>query len=489
MKMLQRTEREQIGFSFVLEQLEPMTPYGKDCLKNLTPFDRKDGEELRREFAIQEEIINHREEVLPIQKKMELLYMGLKEVRGSIKKSETGILTEVDFFELKNCCLVLEKLQPLMEEYIDITGIREWTLHPVEGLLKLLDPEGERIPSFYISSVYMPELEDIREEKRQIEAKIRCFQNNESPEVEEALRQRDEIVEKEEACNRRILEMLTFKFQGYRQELEENLAIIGHSDLVWQKVNFAQAYQCSKPVIDAQHFLIKNMIHPEISTLLAGKGGKFTPLSVEIRPGVCVITGANMGGKSVAIKTAALMTYMAYCGFFVPAEKCELPDYEEIYLIMDEYEETFRGLSSFGGEIIRLRDCLNEMGDRRCLVLMDEPARGTNPEEGAKIVQALVRYLKTTNSDTFLTTHYEHIGELADTHYQVYGLKRYSDEELQKAVNGLTNKDRVSVLSKYMDYGVYPVSGAQPLPQDAIRVCRLLGLQEEILQDLERGSL
>lgn len=486
MRALQRSEKEQIGFSYVVEQLLPLTPYGKDRLKNLVPYEREQLEELKREFAIQEAILLHKEELLALQKKIKPTFMGVKEVRGSIKKSQNGVLTEVDFFELKSLCIILEKLMPYVERYATITGIHEWKMSPLDELLQLLDPEGERIPTFYISHLYMPQLQDIREKKRQVEIRLREAATAKNDEERAALlKERDGIVEQEEACNRQVLEGLTRDFCKHHETLLHNIEILGHMDYVWQKIDFYEKFNCVRPEVGADHFCVKEMVHPGVYTLLKEKGGDFTPLSMEIEPGVCVITGANMGGKSVTIKTAALITYMAYNGFFVPAAVCELPIYDEIFLIMDEYEETARGLSSFGGEIIRMRDCLEQMGQKRCLVLMDEPARGTNPEEGAKIVQALVRYLGKTNSDTFVATHYEHIAELAKTHYQVYGLKHYTDDELEKAVAGLTNKDRVRILSKYMDYGVYKVEEAEPLPQDAIRVCRLLGLQKEILDELK----
>ncbi len=485
MKALQRSEKEQIGFSFVVEQLLPLTPYGKDRLKNLVPYTREQIDELKREFEIQEAILLHKEELIALQKKIKPTFMGVKEVRGSIKKSLNGVLTEVDFFELKSLCIILEKLMPYVERYAAITGIHEWKMRPLDALLQMLDPEGERIPSFYISHLYMPQLQDIREEKRQVEIRLReATGEKKEEEKERLLKERDRIVDKEEACNRQVLERLTSEFCQYHGDLIYNINVLGHMDYVWQKIDFYEKYNCIRPIVGADGFSVKEMVHPAVCHVLREKGTEFTPLSMEITPGVCVITGANMGGKSVTIKTAALITYMAYNGFFVPAKTCELPIYDEIFLIMDEYEETSRGLSSFGGEIIRMRDCLEQMGERRCLVLMDEPARGTNPEEGARIVQALVRYLKKTNSDTFVATHYEHIAELADNHYQVYGLKHYTDEDLEAAVLGLTNKDRVRILAKYMDYGVYKVEKAEPLPQDAIRVCRLLGLQEEILREL-----
>ena len=75
MKALQRNEKEQIGFSFVVEQLLPLTPYGKDRLKNLTPYGKDKLPELKREFAIQEAILLHKEELLPLQKKIKPTFM------------------------------------------------------------------------------------------------------------------------------------------------------------------------------------------------------------------------------------------------------------------------------------------------------------------------------------------------------------------------------------------------------------------------------
>ena len=57
------------------------------------------------------------------------------------------------------------------------------------------------------------------------------------------------------------------------------------------------------------------------------------------------------------------------------------------------------------------------------LFLLDEFARGTNPDEGAVIVQAVTRYLNGVDAISLLTTHYDKVAEYARTHYQIIGLR------------------------------------------------------------------
>lgn len=63
------------------------------------------------------------------------------------------------------------------------------------------------------------------------------------------------------------------------------------------------------------------MINPQTADALHSSGRKFTPVSIELLSGSTVITGANMGGKSVAVKTLALNVLLALCGFPVFAGK------------------------------------------------------------------------------------------------------------------------------------------------------------------------
>ena len=80
---------------------------------------------------------------------------------------------------------------------------------------------------------------------------------------------------------------------------------------------------------------------------------------------------------------------------------------------------------------------------RRRWFLLDEFARGTNPDEGALIVQAVTRYLNDVNAISLLTTHYDKVAEFARTHYQIIGLRDIDPEAIRREL-AVTSEDGVT---------------------------------------------
>jgi Mismatch repair ATPase (MutS family) len=136
-----------------------------------------------------------------------------------------------------------------------------------------------------------------------------------------------------------------------------------------------------------------------------------------------VITGANMGGKSLTLKTLLLNVTLAQLGFFVFADYVSLPVLDYIYMIMDDLQSVNRGLSSFGAEIKALDEAIDLSLSGRGLIVMDELARGTNPQEGKAIVNAVVRFLNDKDTFSVISTHYDSIDLKDVVQYRVRGLK------------------------------------------------------------------
>ncbi len=120
------------------------------------------------------------------------------------------------------------------------------------------------------------------------------------------------------------------------------------------------------------------------------------------------------------------------------------------------------------------------------MFLLDEFARGTNPDEGALIVQAVTRYLNGVNAISLLTTHYDKVAEFARCHYQIIGLRDIDPEKIKAEMSG-TADDGVAVIARHMNYGLYKVEGKSDCPRDALNICRMLSLKDEILREIESG--
>ena len=110
---------------------------------------------------------------------------------------------------------------------------------------------------------------------------------------------------------------------------------------------------------------------------------------------------------------------------------------------------------------MQFQKALEEVEQGYSLFLLDEFARGTNPDEGAVIVQAVTKYLNEVNAISLLTTHYDKVAENARLHYQV--------------------------IARHMNYGLYRVEGKSDCPRDALNICRMLSLKPEILEKIEQA--
>ncbi|MCX5907807.1 MAG: Smr/MutS family protein [Deltaproteobacteria bacterium] len=118
-----------------------------------------------------------------------------------------------------------------------------------------------------------------------------------------------------------------------------------------------------------------------------------------------MITGANTGGKTVALKTLGLLTLMAQCGIPIPAaEGSEVSLVNKIFADIGDEQSLRDNLSTFSAWVQAVSKILTE-ADPSSLVLLDEVGGGTDPSEGAALTMALLDGLRERGSKTVVTTH------------------------------------------------------------------------------------
>lgn len=257
---------------------------------------------------------------------------------------------------------------------------------------------------------------------------------------------------------------------------------IGDIDLTVEKARLARRCGGVMPSFTESSLAMTDMVNPKIADLLKDQKKSFTPVSIALSRGATVITGANMGGKSVALKSVALNIVLAHCGFFPFAKSASLPLFDSMYIVSEDLESVDRGLSSFGGEIVRFNEVMRRIENEFAFLLLDEFARGTNPDEGAAIVQSVTQYLNRCNAVSVLATHYDGVVQYASAHYQVIGLKELDVEQLARELAGLSGDVGVTLIGRHMNYGLYRVEGKEDCPRDALNICRLLGMKNEIVE-------
>ncbi|MCL2201623.1 MAG: hypothetical protein FWB75_06620 [Oscillospiraceae bacterium] len=477
--MLDHGQKDRIGFTYVMSLIEPASPFGREALRSMKPY-----------AAGQENVLN--QELQNIAKTIELLdalgsqYTALEQIFSQTKDIRASIgrigsdLSEVDMFELKRFVLHLEQISPLFSEINDVANYKGLKIQDTDPALSLLDPGGSKVAVFHISSAFSPALADIRSEKKAVELELRDIKGEEAQAVLTA--RRASLAEREQEEELKVLRWISEKLIPCREALLHNATVIGELDLTIQKAKLATAHKACMPEPGGSLIRFAHMSSPHMESILVEHGRRFTPLSMEINAGATVITGANMGGKSVALKTLALNVMLIHYGFFPFAEQAQCPLLDGMHLVSDDLEAADRGLSSFGGEIVKLQEILSDVETGKTLVLLDEFARGTNPSEGGKIARGVCAYLSKHSAFAVMTTHYEGVSALAGAHYQVAGLRKmHMDQAVAEKMEAVSIEERVSMIAGYMDYGLLRVCTGEKLPEDAINICRLLGLKKEII--------
>ncbi len=131
-----------------------------------------------------------------------------------------------------------------------------------------------------------------------------------------------------------------------------------------------------------------------------------------------LLTGPNMGGKSTFMRQVALITLLAYCGSFVPAETCRLGPIDRIFTRIGASDDLAGGRSTFMVEMTEAAAILHAATERS-LVLMDEIGRGTSTFDGLALAHAIAARLITHNrAFTLFATHYFELTQLAQRHPQ-----------------------------------------------------------------------
>ena len=197
-----------------------------------------------------------------------------------------------------------------------------------------------------------------------------------------------------------------------------------------------------------------------------------------------IITGPNMGGKSTILKCLAQIAELARYAIPIAASEAELPYFDFVYF---NHETEAENLSSFGAEVVAFSRALQKKG--RGFFLLDEFARGTNPQEGELLAAAVIRYLAEGSHSLVAATHFNLPAKIPQIpHYRIKGIAPgiYADLPANSSL-----EQRLQALAESMDYSLQK-TGEKAVPQGAVHVAKALGLPKEILRIIEalrqRGS-
>jgi DNA mismatch repair protein MutS2 len=125
-----------------------------------------------------------------------------------------------------------------------------------------------------------------------------------------------------------------------------------------------------------------------------------------------LVSGPNAGGKTVALKTVGLAALMARAGLHLTAESGSVIGwFTDVVTDIGDAQNLEKDLSTFSGHMVNLKALLATAG-AGTLVLIDEIAVGTDPDQGAALAQAVLEALSTKGVTCLVTTHYERLKAL-----------------------------------------------------------------------------
>ncbi len=262
----------------------------------------------------------------------------------------------------------------------------------------------------------------------------------------------------------RILRHLTDGVRGHLDALRQTVWTLIRLDVIRGAARYAVAHEMTRPVLrGGAELVIVRGRHPALEEALAPQGKEVVPLDFRVGEVVrtVAITGANAGGKTVALKTIGLLALMAHTGLMVPADEgTTFPPIERVLVDIGDEQSIEANLSTFSGHMQHIREVLAAAGPA-ALVLLDEIGAGTDPVEGGALACAIIKALHDRGATTVVTTHLS----------QVKGFVH----EQEGMENAAVQFDPETLVPTYR------LVLGQPGASHALRIAGRLGLPEEVL--------
>ena len=229
-----------------------------------------------------------------------------------------------------------------------------------------------------------------------------------------------ELARAEEHELARILAELTDAVRARLADLDRLIEVVGEVDWTLARAQAAERMAATMPAIDRERRVsLRDARHPLLlEQSWRDPARPVVPVDLELGPErpLLLITGPNAGGKTIALKTLALLAGMAQIGCHVPArEGARLPVFRRLHAIIGDEQSVAENLSTFSAFIGQIREIL-ESADEGSLVLLDELGAGTDPDEGAALAQAILEELDARGALVVATTHLEPLKTFAATH-------------------------------------------------------------------------
>ncbi|MBW7848485.1 MAG: DNA mismatch repair protein MutS [Bacteroidales bacterium] len=381
------------------------------------------------------------------------------DIHGTVKALESRqILDDIQLFEVKKFALLADDIRELLLQ----TGFSAVEIPLLSKTINILDPQNQRIPHFYIYPEYDETLRALRQEYESLYTKL--------PEAAETIRL--QCVEREDVVRQNLSKQLSAQHKALFKTLEA----VAQLDIIIAKALLAKDFAFCKPIIGTTKTVFQQLFNPYVKDLLTQKNKSFQAIDIEFGNEPTLITGVNMGGKTVFLRSIQLAQYLFQFGFYVPAAEAVIVPVEDILTSLnDEGQAEASGLSSFAAEMAVVSDIVKAAkAKKNILALIDELARTTNPQEGNAIVNAVLDILSENHTRAFITTHYGNIRSYCRK-LRVKGL-------IKEKMDGVQG---VAGLNDCIDYALVEHREGDA-PMAALTIARILKMDDDIILKAEQ---
>ena len=427
------------GLRFILDELCTHSSYSRKLLLESTMM--HDRESIEKSYSVLKEfyhVVENDDNKNAIQT-LQFKLCKLKDINNTISRlSSSTVIDDIELYEVKSLALLSADVKNILEKLNLINVIEIPTL---DDVVKILDPDGLRIATFYIYDSYSEELAVLRKKLKEKDFYQEEIYNK--------------VMEVEDAVRAKLSEAL----KPFVHDLCEALNALADVDL-----NLAKALQmkelglCFPTISNDNVATYKGIFHPEVKNILDKDKREYQKVDIQFGMKPVIIMGANMGGKTIVLKTLAMSQYLLQLGFGIPADSAEMMIYDEIFCLTTDDQSLNKGLSSFAAEMKNIDAVIKAShDDKKILALIDEPARSTNPTEGTALVSSLVKLLQDKDMSLIIVTH--------------YNIKTYNNKCLR--VKGLENGK--------MNYELVETHEGE-VPHEALNIAESLGVAPQWIQ-------
>ncbi len=263
----------------------------------------------------------------------------------------------------------------------------------------------------------------------------------------------------------RILQELTTTLRPYMPAIRESEAMLAQVDFLLAKVQLAQSLHAIRPELFQEPIIDwQSARHPVLYLKFSRLGKTVVPLSIRLQSSenrMLIISGPNAGGKSVCLKTVALLQYMVQCGLLVPlAETSRMGMFSNLMIDIGDEQSIEDDLSTYSSHLRNMKAFVRS-ADSRTLLLIDEFGTGTEPLIGGAIAEAVLYQLVAQQAFGVITTHYTNLKHFA--------------EQTPGVVNGAMLYDRGQMRP------LFQLSIGQAGSSFAVEIAKQIGLPEPII--------